>query len=528
MFPNGPHILTFLPRDAQSTAGTANGYPFCQWEQQVTFNNGSGTAMELLVSPKEWVIAPGATQQLSPDYRQHGRHHSGGRLTGLLFRQHGGLHRELIGPGDGRSLRHVSNHRHQRQLLADHLWLRGIHQRGPAFRKRRPAACDLRSRRQPLVRLDFPGYSQHQLRRSIPHRRPVRCSLHASRLQRVRDHAAQYQYDVGHLPKRLPKRGYFLHIEHRLSLSTPTTSICTPSQLRSYRAAEAQPGPNCGTGSSPLYSGTRGICSTYSTPCWTYLAAQWTATNRLLGFSGPDESDANYLYPSLGTGVLGSTGAPSQITCVTSAPTTWNVAWSSPGPDISGPNGFIIVGATTHSQLNNTIGGAFYVNANVVYGSGFSFTGPSCASGNVTVTPATDPGLTIQIFAYEWDNNSTDYVHNTDYSTIPTQIHAGGSVVTGPVRGLASAASQKGWMGNCASPPTWGDYAEVYETADNSAYSHPRARLGGRLAYSGRNRARHQHPQLFGAICVLRAQCLSISQGTPLDYGIQGPDHCHQ
>ncbi len=49
-----------------TNAQTQDGYPFCEWEQQVNFQNSARTPMELLVSPKEAVIAPTGTLQLSP------------------------------------------------------------------------------------------------------------------------------------------------------------------------------------------------------------------------------------------------------------------------------------------------------------------------------------------------------------------------------------------------------------------------------------------------------------------------------
>ena len=211
---------------------------------------------------------------------------------------------------------------------------------------------------------------------------------------------------------------------------------------------------------------------------------------------------------------------------MTSAPTTWNVAWSTPGPDISGPNGFIIVGATTHFQLNNTIGGAFYVNTNVVYGSGFSFTGPSCASGNVTVTPATDPGLTLQIFAYEWDNNSTDYVHNTDYS--PFRRKSTREDRWSPVQSGAWQAPHRkkaGWGTAPARPPG----AIMRKSTRQRTTRRTRIRnTPGWSTYVLLAESRSAPiSALFGAICVSLCDVVHFS-GYAARLWNSGPDHCHQ
>jgi Big-like domain-containing protein len=522
MFPNGSHIVTVLPRDEQAGTGTSDGYPFCQWEQPVTFSNGSGTSMELLVSPKEWVIAPGATQQLSPiidntdgttktasspSYSSGNTAvctiNSSGLVTGVAYgtcpitATSGGYSRTIYGYVSSINVvPHFGSDGalHNTYVPGVSLWFASIFQVTPftSFGDPFKTAAQYGSA---YTQAGFNTYEGPAISGTNP--------------WNTSQSAFQTALNSYIASETVPLATYNLFFH---AITTSMVAGCGGAT-----------GLNCGSGSSLLYSGTRGICSTYATPCWTYLAQQWAATNRLLGFSGPDESDANFLYPNFGTGVIGSTGAPSSLTCSTTAPTTWNVAWPSPGPDFSGPQGFLIAGATTNSQLNTVIGGSsFYqIASGSLTSTGFAFTGPSCSSGNVTVNSSSDPGMSLQMFAFEWDNNNTDYVHNTDYATIPTLVHAGSAVITGPVRGLASAVSQKGWMGNCSSPASWGDYAEIYETANNVAYSHPehswvadyRSSTGITLGTNIRT--------FWGNMCSARAM-LSISQGTPLDYGIQG------
>ena len=236
----------------------------------------------------------------------------------------------------------------------------------------------------------------------------------------------------------------------------------------------------CGTGSSSLYSSTRGLCAGYSPVCWQYAAQQWYATGLLMGFSGQDEGNSNYNIPRFGSGVLGTPNGPTQLTCTTGAPTTWTVRWNNPpGPIYNGTLWFSIFGGTANSYLNSTIGtsSTYQAISASITSTGFNFTGPSCASGNVTANSSSDPGLSIESFGFEWDNNKTDYIHNSDYYGIVSSIHAGTGSITIPVAGSVQAGAgvlaQQGWQGNCTSPPPYGDYAEVYDAQDNAAYTHP-------------------------------------------------------
>ena len=279
--------------------------------QQVTFNNGSGTAMELLVSPKEWVIAPGATQQFSPiidntdgttqaaaapGYSSGNTAvctvNSAGLVTGVAYgtcpitATSGSYSRTIYGYVASTNV--VPHFGSDGQLHATYdpgvsLWFASIFQDTPNTSFADPFHTDA----QYGVPYTQAGYNVYE---TTP--------LNTGTLWGTSQSAFQSAVTSFISSTVAPLNTYNLY------LHTITTSLVA--------GCGGSTGPNCGTGSSPLYSGTRGICSTYSTPCWTYLAAQWMATHRLLGFSGPDESDANYLYPSLGTGVLGPPERPAK------------------------------------------------------------------------------------------------------------------------------------------------------------------------------------------------------------------------
>ena len=521
MFPNGTHIVTVLPRDEQAGTGTSDGYPFCQWEQQITFNNGTGTPMELLVSPKEWVIAPSATQQLSPiidntdgttqaaaapSYASNSLPvctvNSSGLVTGVAYGTctitvtSSGYSRTIYGyVASTNSIPHLGTDGalHTTWDPGVSTWFSSIFQSTPNT----SLADPFHTVAQYLLPYQQAGYNAYEA--------PPMSSASWGTSQTAWQ-AAVNSY-ISTIAGYLSPYNLYWHAQMTPELSTCGNGVATA----------------CGTGSSVLYSGTRGICATYSPVCWTYLAQQMLASGRLMGFSSQDEGNSNYYYPNFGTGVIGSTGAPTQITCTTSAPNTWNVTWPSPGPDYNGTLAFNIEGATTNAILNNTIGGSNYTMTNIVAGSGFSFTGPSCSGGNVTVNAASDPGLTVNIFGFEWDANNTDYVRNGDYTGIVSLIHAASPspAVAGSVQAGASTISQIGWMGNCSSPPGYGDYVEMYDSADNIAFSDPQHAWVQDFRTSGGQELGNNYRNFWNNMCSPRA-FLVKSEGTPLDYGIQG------
>jgi hypothetical protein len=512
-FLNGPHLVYLSARDEDGSAHVAGGYPFCGWEQTINFQNGSRTPMELLVNPKEWVIAPGATQQLSPIIDNTNgttgtvsspAYSSGnttvctvsssGLVTGVAFGTcpvtvtSGGFMRTIYGyVSTSNVVPHFGSDGvlHNTYVPGVSLWFADIFQitANTSFADRTKLQS---SYGVPYTQAGFNVYEG-----------PLTsgASLWGTSQSNFQSTLASF---IASATAPLATYNLFYH-----GITTPLVLGCV--------------GNNCGTGSSSFYSGTRGIGATYSPPAWTYLAQQWMNTGRLLGISGPDEADANYPYP-LASGALGSAGGPSGITCSAAAPVVCTVAWSSPGPDYSGGLAFIITGATTNSVLNNTIGGSIYAMSNIVAGSGFQFQAPSGASG-ITVTTSSDPSLIVECFAYEWEENQTDYVHYGDWQTVFNNIRAASPAppITGPVRGLASAGSQYGWMGN----PSSSDYAEIYATADNVAQAHPQYALvsnfrgtqGIELGYNVR---------VFWSNMRAARAFLTISNGTTLNYGLEG------
>jgi hypothetical protein len=66
-YPNGNHLVAAVVRNENTSDDPCTNcasFPFTIWQQQIDFENGTA-AMELQVSPKEWVIAPTAMQSLT-------------------------------------------------------------------------------------------------------------------------------------------------------------------------------------------------------------------------------------------------------------------------------------------------------------------------------------------------------------------------------------------------------------------------------------------------------------------------------
>ena len=271
------------------------------------------------------------------------------------------------------------------------------------------------------------------------------------------------------------------------------------------------------TGSNPsqFYVGVRGLGATCTPQSWQYLSQQWTATGRFMGITLADETDADYSYP-VPTPVISASGPFTGITCTTSTTPTCTGSYSSPPTDTSGVRMFAIFGATTNSVLNSTIGNAATLYSfTAINPSTFTFTGPSGASG-ITVTPASDPTIRIEPFAYEWENNNTDYQHYQDFSTLSSLVHTGGGTIAGSPRAIAGATAQCGWGGICGN---WSDFAEIYNQPVNtfgpSQYVPLSTIRQGSLNiyYNDRN--------FMNNAGALRA-FLGQTTGTPNDYGLNG------
>lgn len=529
MFPNGVQDVYVSVRDTQGSSGTQDGYPFCEWEQQVSFQNSAGTPMELLVSPKEAVIAPLTTLQLSPiidntdgtTSAATGLTYSSGAAgvctvnsSGLVAADAYGTCPITVtatnGSGYTRTIyEYVSSTNvvpffgsdgAVHNTVGSGLWFASFFQ----STSRTSLDDPFKSTAQylsPYTQAGFQNYESSPVGGASswgPNQTAWQAALNSF--------VTQYS---GYLSA--------YHVFFHPQLTTVLGTCGGGNQLA------------CSGGSSSLYNSTRNptYCGGYTPNCWQYVAQQWYATGLLMGFSGQDEGNTDYNIPRFGSGVLGSTNGPSQITCVTSSPTTWTVTWPTPpGPIYNGTKAFIIEGGTTNSYLNVTIGALSNYSASNITSTTFSFAGPSCASGNVTVNAASDPGMSIEVFGFEWDNNNTDYVHNADYYSIVSGIHAGTGSATIPVAGSVQAGagvlSQQGWQGNCTSPPPYADYAEIYDAQDNSAYTHPQHAWVTDFEKPNSQSLVAQIRSFWGNTCTPRGFVVK-AESTTMDYGIQGP-----
>ncbi len=152
----------------------------------------------------------------------------------------------------------------------------------------------------------------------------------------------------------------------------------------------------------------------------------------------------------------------------------------------------------------------------------------------MTANSSSDPGLSIESFGFEWDNNKTDYIHNSDYYGIVSSIHAGTGSITIPVAGSVQAGAgvlaQQGWQGNCTSPPPYGDYAEVYDAQDNAAYTHPQRAWVSDFETPNSQSLIPQIRNMWGNTCTPRGFIVK-AEATTMDYGQQGAtvnDHEHR
>jgi hypothetical protein len=520
LFPNGIHKVFYTLRDQQGSSGTsAGGYPFFMWQQQIDFENGSAN-MELLVSPKEWVIAPGATQQLSPAIVHNDLTtasapspayssanvavctvSSSGLVTGVAFgvcqitATASGLSRTIYG--------YVAS-----SNTVPHFGRDGqIHQ---AYTPGVSIFAASMFQITPNTSFTDPAKTTDQY--GIPYTQ-----------------AGFNTYEAAIMPSGGWNSSQSAFSTALASHISAVTGIVNNYNLYVHGGFGTGIQGSCSGGgngnTSCFWQGVRGVGSTYNfsgLSNWGYLAQQWVNTNRLVGMTGIDEVDGQYKKP-FPAGLMGSTtthigsiNGPASITCTTAAPTTWTVSWQNPGWANDQSKGFIITGATTNAVLNNTLGGTMY-GMNGTSNSGFTFQGPSCASGNVTVTPASDPSLVIQALAWQWEGPTPiqDYLRYTDFNTIFTGIRSASPApaITSPTRGIAVQDAIQGWLCD----PAASDFMEIYDTADNVAFGHPQYDLASNFR-DPTGIALMKNVRAFWGDCATPRAFLSISHGTTNNY----------
>ena len=213
-------------------------------------------------------------------------------------------------------------------------------------------------------------------------------------------------------------------------------------------------------GDDLLYNSTRGPGATW-VPSPIVYAFNWAKSlGRAIGVEMVDEVSFIYnTYPNP-QGQLGLPNGPQQIACTNNQ--CW-VTW--PQREFSACNRFLITGATSVPALNRDITNPYTFYPPYVDG-GFSFTATNV--GTYTFTPATDPNLTLQVYAcYPQGTNGLDYTHNDAIQVLMSTIHSvsGHTPITWPVAGDMITANTY-WQGD----PNVSDYATFYMSNGVSSY----------------------------------------------------------
>lgn len=272
-------------------------------------------------------------------------------------------------------------------------------------------------------------------------------------------------------------------------------------------------------GGDALYNGTHGIGSTYSPGAWTLLANTWGATGRLMAMAGPDESDNGRPLP-IPNSTMGA--SLSSITCPGGGSTTWTINLSNAkGPAYNGPQNFIITGATTNAVLNTTLGGSFYSINSGYTANAYSFTGPACASA-VTANSSSDPGLIVEPFANKWYAGN-DYTRYTAYQSIVSALAAASPApsLAGEPRAISISDPISGPVWS-----SWGTFEDIYEASaaiaseGNPQYSSIYDLIDP--ANSTSDAANFRQAAWYSVLGSPRAW-IGLTSGTPLNYGFGGP-----
>jgi hypothetical protein len=230
-----------------------------------------------------------------------------------------------------------------------------------------------------------------------------------------------------------------------------------------------------------LYASTRGTCSTYMIPCFTYENESWRVpgTSMIpLGNIMSDEVNSGWDHAPLAGPITfhSSPTVQSGLTSIVSdgmgtCTVNW-LDWST-----NGAKQFVISGATT-SGFNSAPGTAF-VQTQLFTPSGqidfTKFTIP-CTVAAGTYNQSTDPTLTIEPFAAFWVNGNTDYIHYDAWAILRNQQEAATNPIpmTASNAGGTSPISISNWYGNGIQsiPPATqvGDFSGFYFTPASFTY----------------------------------------------------------
>ncbi len=201
-----------------------------------------------------------------------------------------------------------------------------------------------------------------------------------------------------------------------------------------------------------LYRSVINPGGTWASPAASYALQAWRNSGLAIGAWGLDEVAFPYGPTPTPQVTINSAGPFSQIV---GSGGICTVSWTKSSVPTQYNNTFLIFGATTHSVLNSTIGGAFYT-ATAIGSDSFTFP----CSMNDTANASSDPALRIEPFAHEWQNSNTDYVPYTVFTKLSTQTAAVSPKIpfTNPPPGGAMPSDAYPWMGD----PTVSDFARPY------------------------------------------------------------------
>ena len=214
-------------------------------------------------------------------------------------------------------------------------------------------------------------------------------------------------------------------------------------------------------GSDAVYDSVSGPSTAWTTDPITYAFTWAKNLGKVIGVEMVDEISSQFAVP-FPQGRLGQPGGPQQISCVDDLCT---VAWPSQPVVQNGAEMFLISGATSNANLNRTVHSLYHQNSGFVLSSnpdqdGFKFS--ATGVGTQTFTAATDPDLTLQMFAAVPEGpDGADYIHNDAISQIMSYVNAvpGRPAVTWPAAAAAPPANFGAWMAPGAS-----DYNDLYFT----------------------------------------------------------------
>jgi hypothetical protein len=214
-------------------------------------------------------------------------------------------------------------------------------------------------------------------------------------------------------------------------------------------------------GSDAVYDAVSGPSTAWNPDPITYAFTWAKGLGKVIGVEMVDEISSQFAVP-FPQGQLGQPGGPQQISCVDNLCT---VSWPSQPVVQNGAELFLITGATSNPSLNRPVTNLYHQNSGFVLSSnanqdGFTFN--ATGVGTQTFTAATDPDLTLEMFAAVPEGpNGTDYIHNNAISQIMSYIDAvpGRPSVTWPAAAAAPPANFGAWMAPGAS-----DYNDLYFT----------------------------------------------------------------